>query len=307
MRIIPGLIAALVAVPALAQTAPPGPPASAPQGNIEERARRQLGVPGERERQDALMTGDTDILLLRRTPLFTLTASGEVSYTSNAALSPTDAREDGIGEASVGIAIGTRIGGKVDVFASAAMVGVRYFETPGLDYNAFSGAIGARASLGRLNVTATYQPSVVWSGDFGRRQLTSHRFRLGAALPFRLRGLTVEPELHGERAITAPGFYSAWSGGGSLTISRALGQRTPVFLYAQVGYDRRSFDDYFAAFVGTRRLDDSLSAGAGIVWRPRSWGELRASYAFGRNWSTSDVNGFIAHSGTLGLTATLRF
>ncbi|WP_421839026.1 hypothetical protein [Novosphingobium sp.] len=309
MRIILGLLAVLTAFPAFAQTAPPpaAPPTGAPQGNIEERARRQLSTPSERDRQDSLMTGDTDILLLRRTPLFTLTASGDVTYTSNAALSPTDVRADGIGQASLGLMMGTRIGGKVDLFASAALVGVRYFDTPALNYNAFSGAVGARASFGRLSVSATYQPSMVWSGDFGRRQLTSHRFRFGAALPFRIQSLTVEPELHGERAITAPGFYSAWSAGGSLTVSRRVGRRAPVFLYAQIGYDRRSFDDYFAAFVGTRRLDDSLSAGAGVVWRPGSWGELRAAYNFGRNWSTSDVNGFTAHSGTLGLTATLRF
>jgi hypothetical protein len=108
MRIILGLLAVLTAFPAFAQTAPPpaapptaSPPAGAPQGNIEERARRQLSTPSERDRQDSLMTGDTDILLLRRTPLFTLTASGDVTYTSNAALSPTDVRADGIGQASL--------------------------------------------------------------------------------------------------------------------------------------------------------------------------------------------------------------
>jgi hypothetical protein len=300
IRLALALAVLLAPVPALAQVAPP-------PGNIDERIRQQLPPPTERERTDALMTGDTDILLLRKTQLFTLSGGFEISQTSNAYLSPIDARADTFAQGQIGIGIGTRIGGKVDVFASAALVGVRYFEEKALGYNALSGAIGARAAFGPVDVTATYQPSLVFTRDFGSRQLTSHRLRLGASLPFRLRGVTVEPEIHGERAITHPGDYSAWSGGGSLTLSRPLSKTRPILAYAQIGYDRRSFDNYFEAFVGTKRLDDNLSAGAGVVWRPKRWAEVRASYNFGRNWSTSDVNGYTAHSGTIGLSAALRF
>jgi hypothetical protein len=123
----------------------------------------------------------------------------------------------------------------------------------------------------------------------------------------RVRGINIEPEVHGERSITRPTDFSAWSGGGSMTLSAPLSKTVPIFAYAQAGYDRRSFDDYFTAFVGTKRLDDNLSASVGVVWRPRSWGEVRASYSYGRNWSTSDVNRYSAHSGTLGINATARF
>lgn len=300
MRIHYALLLIAVATPVLAQPAPP-------PGNIDERVRQQVRPASERERQDALMTGDTDIILLQRTKLFTLTGSLDVTGTSNAALAPTGELSDTFGQGQIALGVGTRIGGRVDVFANVAIVGVRYAKQATLDYNALSAVVGARASFGRLAVTATYQPSMVFTRDFSTRQLTSHRFRLGASMGFRLRGVSIEPEIHGERAITHPGDYSAWSGGGSLTLSAPLSKTQPVLAYAQIGYDRRSFDDYFTAFVGTKRLDDNLSAGVGIVWRPRSWGEVRASYSFGRNWSTSDVNGYTAHSGTLGVNATLRF
>lgn len=306
-------IAMGLAAPAVAQTTAPPPPAPAapqttpPPGNIDERVRQQVRARTDRERADTLMTGDTDIILLRRTPLFTLTAAVDTTGTSNAALSPTDERPDGFTQAQVALGVSTQIGGKVDVFANAAVLGVRYFKEKALGYNAFSGVVGARVTFGRLGVTATYQPSIVYTRDFGTRQLTSHRFRLGAAMNFTVRGVTVVPEIHGERAITLPADYTAWSGGGSVTLSAPLFKRKPVFIYAQAGYDRRSFDDYFSAFVGTKRLDDNLQAGAGVVWRPKSWGEVRLSYSYGRNWSTSDVNGYKAHSGTFGLTATLRF
>lgn len=306
------LCAALcVAVPVAAQTPPPpaaaGPQSAPPVGNIDERVRQQVRALNDRERADALMTGDTDIILLRRTQLFTLSGSVDTTGTSNAALSPTSVRADGFVQAQVALGIGTRLAGRVDVFANIGLQGVRYFKEKALGYNAFSGVVGAHTSVGRLGVTATYQPSIVFTRDFGARQLTSHRFRLGASLPLSVRGVSIEPEVHGERAITNPADYSAWSGGGSVTVSKPLLKNKPVFAYVQAGYDRRSFDDYFSAFVGTKRLDHNLQASAGIVWRPKTWGDVRAAYSYGRNWSTSDVNGYQAHSGAVGLTATLRF
>lgn len=300
-RIVCAFLPALaIAAPAHAQTAPP-------PGNIDNRVREQVRTPTERDRQEALMTGDTDILLLRRPQLFSLTGSVDLTGTSNAFLAPVDERPDSFAQGQIGLGIGTRIGGKVDVFANASVVGVRYFNERSLDYNAFAGVVGARGSFGRVAISATYQPILVFNREFSVRQLTSHRFRLGASMNFRFHGISIDPEIHGERAITDPGDYSAWSGGGSLTLSAPLSTSVPVLAYAQAGYDRRSFDDYFSAFVGTKRLDDNLSAAVGIVWRPRSWGEVRASYSFGQNWSTSDVNGYTAHSGTLGIAATARF
>ena len=295
------LLTFTICTPALCQTAVP------PAGNIDDRVRQQVRPTTERDRQEALMTGDTDIILLRRTKLFSVTGSLDVTHTSNAFLSPLDISSDDFAQGQIGIGIGTRIGGKVDVFASGSVVGVRYFNEKALDYSAALGAVGARVSFGQLAVAATYQPSVVFNRDFSKRQLTSHRFRLGAAMGLRVRGINIEPEVHGERSITRPTDFSAWSGGGSMTLSAPLSKTVPIFAYAQAGYDRRSFDDYFTAFVGTKRLDDNLSASVGVVWRPRSWGEVRVSYSYGRNWSTSDVNRYSAHSGTLGINATARF
>lgn len=288
------------ASPAFAQPAPP-------QGNIEERVRQQVRLPTENERKEALITGDTDVLLLRRTQLFNLTGSLDITGTSNAALSADNVRPDSFIQGQIGLGIGTRIGNKVDVFANTSIVGVRYFNEKALDYNAISAVVGARAGFGRFGVTATYQPSLVYNRDFSTRQLKTHRLRLGVSMGWDIRGVGIEPEIHGERAITHPGDYSAWNGGGSLTVSSPLSKTHPILAYARIGYDRRNFDNYFEDFVGTKRVDDNLSAGAGILWRPRNWGEVRASYNFDRNWSTSDVNRYEAHASTLGIAATVRF
>jgi hypothetical protein len=290
------------ATPAFGQTPP-----TAPANNIDDRVRQQVRTPTEAEREEAMLTGDTDIVLTRRTRLFSINGSVDLSTTSNAFLAPTDRKPDSFAQAQLGIGFGTRIGGTVDVFASAGLIGVRYFEYKALDYSAFTGIVGARAALGRLSLTASYQPSVVFTRDFGRRQLTSHRLKLSASLPFRVRNLTIEPSVAAERTLSTPSDYRAWTGSAGVTFSAPLSKTAPLLAYATGQYERRSFDAYFPDLVGVRRLDDAWSAGAGIVWRPRRWGEVRVSYSFQRVYSTSDVNGFFAHSGTLGISASLRF
>lgn len=297
------LFAAIVAaVPAFAQTPP-----TAPANNIDDRVRQQARILTEREREEAMLTGDTDIVLTRRTRLFSVNGSIDVSGTSNAFLSPTGRVSDAFGQANVSLGFGTRLGGKVDVFASVGVLGVRYFQFKALDYNALTGLVGARTNFGRLAVTATYQPSIVLTRDFGRRQLTSHRLKLSASLPFRIRNLTIEPVIAAERTLSSPSDYRAWSGTAGVTFSAPLSQTAPLLAYVSAQYERRSFDGYFPDLVGVRRLDDGWSAGAGVVWRPRQWGEVRASYSFQRVYSTSDVNGYFAHSGTLGISASLKF
>ncbi len=307
--LIAGVALTLLAstVPAHAQAAPPTSPPPAPGNNIDDRVRQQLRVPTQSEREEAILTGDSDIVLTRRTRLFTISGSLDFTATSNAFLAPASPVADGLGQAQINLGLGTRIGGKVDVFASVGMVGVRYFDNTALNYNAVTASIGARANFGRLLISASYQPTIVLSGDFSSRQLTSHRLLISASLPFRLRGVTFEPAIGGERVLADPADYNAWSGHAGLTISAPISRKVPIIAYASGQYQRRSFDSYFTGLVGTDRRDNNWSASVGLVWRPNRWSEVRASYYFQRNTSTSDVNAYLAHSGTLGLSASLRF
>lgn len=278
-----------------------------PPGNIDERVRQQLQLTGERDRAEAMMSGDSDLVLLRRTQLFSARGAMDINTTSNAYLAPADGKADQFLQAQLGFGVGTRIADRVDVFVDLTASAVRYFNEISLDYNAASAVLGANVAFDRVRLGATYQPSMVFNREFGNRQLTSHRLRLSASRPFVLGNVNVEPEAHVERAITRPADYKAWTGGVSLTASEPLSQRIPLLAYVTAGYDRRVFDDYFSAFVGVKRKDDSISAGTGLIWRPLAWGEVRLSYSYGHNGSTSDVNRYDSHTGTLGLSAALRF
>jgi hypothetical protein len=303
--------AALLALAALAawtgSANAQSPAAAAPGGNIDDRVRQQLRVPTPDEREEATLTGDSDIVLTRRTQLFSISGALDVTQTSNAFLAPTDRVADTFSQAQIKMAAGTRIGGRVDAFANLSLVGVRYFDNSALNYTAVAAAIGARTSVGRIAVTASYQPTIVMSANFSSRQLTSHRMQLVAAMPFRWRNVTIEPSIGAERVQANPSDYDAWSGYAGLTASAPLPLRVPLLAYLTAQYQRRSFDSYFSGLVGTARRDNNLAGDVGVVWRTKQWGELRASYGFQQNTSTSDVNAYVAHSGGLGLVATLRF
>ena len=292
--------ALVLAAPALAQQQPPA-------NVLEERTRQQVRLPSEAEREEALLSGETDIVLTRRARLFTLHGDAEMVATDNAFLSGTDAVGDLFVQAQLGLGVGTRIAGRVDVFADASVLAVRYAEESALDYAALAGVVGARAPAGPLVLTATWQPVIVFTPEFETRQLTTHRLRASASWPFRIGPALFEPAIHGERTIADPADFSAWSGGAGLTMSTPLPVGAPVLMVLAVEYQRRDFDAYFPGLVGVDRRDDAVSASAGLIWRPRQWGEARLGWSWQENRSTSDVNRYEAHSGRLGLSARLRF
>jgi hypothetical protein len=296
-------LAALLALGFSTLAAAQAPPA----GNIDDRVRQQLRAPTDRERTDALMTGDADLILLRRTQLFSAHGSVDMSTTTNAYLAPSDGISDLFTQGQLGVGAATRIADKVDVFADVSATAVRYFNEAALDYNAASAVLGASIALDDYKLGAVYLPLMVFDREFGHKSLTSHRLRVSVARSFRWQGVNIEPEVHGERAITRPSDYKAWTAGVSVTATRRMSQRYPVLAYVTAGYDRRMFDDYFEAFVGSKRDDDNVSAGTGMVWRPNAWGEVKASYSFGHNGSTSDVNRYSAHTASVGLSGSLRF
>jgi len=135
---------------------------------------------------------------------------------------------------------------------------VHYFKYRQLDYNALTGLVGARTNIGRLSVTATYQPAIVLSRDFGKRLLTTHRFRLAGSLPFRVRGVTVEPMLAVERVLSNPSDYRAWSGIAGVSLVAPLSKKLPLLAYASAQYERRSFDAYFPDLVGPNIVTEDL-------------------------------------------------
>ena len=295
------LALAAAAAPLAAQTAPPG-------GNVADRFRQQTAPLTERERTEAILTGDTDLVLLRRTPLFTLNADFSVSPTSNAFLSPDIRRADVILQAQAGLRIGTRIGGRVDLFAEAGVVGVRYAKYGALGYSAAIGAVGAGTRLAGFDLALVYQPSIIFTRDFGTRQLTQHQFTASVSRPLQLGRLILTPTVAGQRVESSPSDYRNWAASADLSLSLPFRVgRLGAAAFASGGYEYRSYDFYFRDLLGLDRRDRLVRASAGVALQLAPAASLRAAYSFQHNRSTSDVNGYTAHAGGLTLSLGVRF
>jgi hypothetical protein len=281
---------------------------TAPGNNVADRFRQQTAPATEEERTEAILTGDTDLVLLRRTPLFTLSATIGASPTSNAFLSPIGARSDVILQGQAALRVGTRIGGRVDVFAEGGILGVRYARFDALGYNALTGAIGAGTRLAGFDLALLYQPSIITSRDFRTRQLTQHQFSASVSRSFLLGSVVVTPSATGQRVESSPSDYRNWAASADLSLSRPFRiGRMPAAIFATGGFEYRAYDSYFRDLLGVDRSDKLLRASAGLAVQLAPAASLRAAYSFQHNHSTSDVNGYTAHSGALTLTAGIRF
>jgi hypothetical protein len=279
----------------------------APNSVVERFRTQTTAITRQAAADEAMLSGDSDLILLRRTQLITVHGSVSGSFTSNAFLSPTDSKADGLALLDAGIRVATRIGDRVDVFADVGVLGVRYRRYGSLDYSALTGQVGAQASFGRLGVEVSYQPSIIYDRGFSKRQLTQHRFQVWVSSPFRFKALTIEPSASVERVLSSPSDYRNWAGSAQLAVSYPLSHRTPLMAFATGGYEHRDYDSYFPDLVGVRRTDNKLEASVGVQWRPRPWASVALQYSWQHNRSTSDVNGYTAHSGLVGLSGQFRF
>jgi hypothetical protein len=275
--------------------------------NIDDRFRSQLRNISETERQNALLSGNNDIVLLRKAKLWTLSGAMSATQSDNAGLSPIDAESDTFGNAQVNLHFGTRIAGRVNVFADIGAVGVRYKKFNGLDYSALTGSVGAEATLKGVDLSLVYQPSIVFDRAFVKRQLTQHRTTATIARPFTIKGIRFEPSLSADRVISNPSDFESWGYGGNLTTSFQLSRRIPLSAYANYGFERRQYDHYFVDFLGVDRNDRQRNFSLGINYNFARNGNLSLSYDYVRNRSTSDVNEYEAKTGGIRFELRMQF
>ena len=276
--------------------------------SIDQRVRTQLpGLSPDEELKEAIMTGEDDIILLRKSKLFTLTGGINWTNSSNAFLSPGTSRDDNYFVADAGLRVATRIADKVNLFAGVGVATVRYLRFTELDYSALNGIVGASLNVGRVDTSLTYQPSMIFNRDFGSRQLTQHRFGLSAGIPFRIKRAVVNLSARGERTLTDPDDYRSWAVGGDVALQIPLTPNGKILAFANAGAERRWYDSYFPGLVGVDRRDTKIDGTAGLRWRIKPWLDASAQVSYQRNKSTSDVNGYRAWQGMVGVSLNSRF
>ncbi|MEI9905028.1 MAG: hypothetical protein WDN06_14485 [Asticcacaulis sp.] len=135
-------------------------------GKLDDRFRNQVyNLTPEQKLSDALMSGQGDLLLLRRTPLITVHAGYARNSTSNAPLSPDEPRKDTFGVADAGIEAATVIAGHVRVSAAASVVSTQYAQYGDLNYSAVTAAVGAQAHYAGMDLDLSWSPAAIYGSQ----------------------------------------------------------------------------------------------------------------------------------------------
>lgn len=297
-----GLLAVLAALPATAQTTGPG-------NNLDDRFRNQVyHLSPEQKLSDALMSGQDDLLLLRRTPLFTAHAGYARSTTSNAPLSPDDPGKDGYGVADAGVEAATVIAGHVRVYANAGVVSAKYSQYGNLDYSAVTAGLGAQAHYAGVDLDLSWSPSAVYSSqNFHHLSLRQARYSAQLSTDLKLGPVVVQPSVHYDRTRAHPSDYDNSASGGRLTVVVPFKTRHPVTVFLSGGFEQRIYDHYFPDLLGVDRKDRLRDVAAGVRWQVTPALDLSAQYSYQKNRSTSDINFYKTRGGTVGVTLSRRF
>ena len=294
--------AAILAVPAMALAQP------APADNsIDQRVRQVQGaILEDAARQESILTGRDDIVLIRRRQFFTVSAAAAVLDTTNAALS-TDANGDQFATLDVSLRAATVLGGRVDVYAEAGASTAQYRRFESLGYVAVSGALGAHSRVWGVDLDATYTPNIIFVHEADERQLTQHRVSLGLARAIRLRNLSIRADAGLERIWADPSPYSNTGASIGLSLATPLTSDGRLTGFASIRGVGRNYDNYFEAFVGTPRRDRLLEGSLGLSYALTRRASLEVRWTQSRNWSSSDVNRWQGGVGSLGIRTALRF
>ncbi len=301
-RLIAGLVFAGAAGLVQAQDA------SSAGAGIDERFRSTApefalpAAPGE-----AILTGEGDLVLLRRARRSSVHGSLDAAYTDNAFLADSATERDSYAVFDLGVSTSAALGTRALAYASLGTTLARYVDFDQLDYSAATLNLGLQALRLGLDWRLNYQFAEVYDASFGDRQLTQHRPSLQVGRAMRGKRLELGAYVNLERVSANPREYDNWAAGLQLAASGALPRPRNATAYAMVQYQRREYDGFFPGLVGTDRSDDRVGATLGVSWRSRNGLQLNAGYSWQRNHSTSDVNRYTSGSGSLGIGTRWRF
>ena len=247
------------------------------------------------------LTGENDLVILRKPQHFTLTADFERSQSSNAALSPDDPQFAFSNSLALGAGAQTVIAKKYRVYGQINVQNMRYQGVRDLDYNALMGNFGVTLPIGKARLDIAYQPLSVFDAAFKKRQLTQHRYSAVLGHGFAYKQWQLFPTLRVERVLSTPSDYNSTAQAFSLMIARSIKTKLPSLVYVNHNYERRLYDHYFESFVGTKRNDNRHETSIGLRVTLNRSTNLRMDYSWTRNKSTSDVNAYKARSGVIGI------
>ena len=235
--------------------------------------------------EEFILTGEDDLVLLRRPKLFTIESNSSYQLTDNAFLSDKQKTHDYVVSQSLLVRAETRIAQRVGVFVSGSGFLSRYHRNQGLDFNGVTGSAGASWPVDQWVISLRYDGSAIFDRNFDEHFVTLHNLGFDLSTTIGLGETTaLYPFVSVVRAWANPDDFSSTALVGGGTLVHVLTQTVVVFFQGQVDY--KSYDDFFEPSTLEARRDHGAFLLAALNWAPREWVTVNIAATIARNEST---------------------
>lgn len=259
--------------------------------------------------EESFLTGNNDLVLLKRHELFYSNLQAGYTHTNNAFLSNNRKDSDDVFDAAATLGASTRIAQTYDVFAEVMAFTSQYMDNSELSYNGYGARLGASRDFGVYNLGFTYGLTSVYDSDkhiYSDRQVTLHDFALNANRTFRFSADTaLIPQLVLSRSFADPADYDSWQARGALSLVHVFRDDLVGALGTEVYY--RSYDDFFESATLEKREDKGLRFTAAMNWELTDNLTASANVAFTRNDSTLGSSDYNLFNVSPGIRFSARF
>lgn len=253
---------------------------------IEQRVQQAQEDPTSVIPQDGfLLPREDGLILLRRPKLFSIESDSSYQFTDNAFLSDKQKSYDHILTQSLVARAGTQIAQRLDVFVSGSGFMSRYHRNQGLDFNGFTGSVGASLPINQWVMSIRYDGSATYNRNFDSHLVTLHNlgWDISSAMPLDQR-TALYPFFSVLRVWADPDDFSNTSVALGATLVHSLTETLVTFLQGQA--DFRAYDDFFEPSTLEVRQDFGARLLVALNWTPREWVSMNFFATIARNEST---------------------
>jgi len=277
------------------------------QGSQFEDAVRLSDDKRQDAEDEAIIDDEPGVFILKKTEIFTISASAGGGYSSNPGRTLDTSEESAFANVALRAGVNTLVGQTYDVGVNIVTSGTEYEN----EFGPSSRTAVANAFIGR----SVWDDRIYVSGSLVGGVNANEKFDQGrafygasfnASLVHRLSdNVLLRPNVSFSRQWSGESEQENYSGTASAEILWSPAPKWGVRGIAS--YTRREYDDFFEDVTFVTRKDDQYRAGVSVSRRLTDKVNISASYDFTKQDSSFFLSGYESHDGGLNIQISRKF
>ncbi len=263
---------------------------------IEQRVGKQLQkLEPQLPPEELILTGEDDLVLLRRRKFFTVKLDSSFGYVSNAYSSDDNKKHDEVVNENLSLRFETKIAEKYTVFADAGAFLARHVRFTDLNYDGVTGNLGARVPSGPWTFGFGYRASAIIEPGLDTRIVTQNSTSASASYGIAIdKNTSVVPSASASRVWASPDDFTNTS----VRLGAAVVHRVAPDLMASLSVQgvKRWYDNYYEETNNQTRRDVGFDASLSLRWTPSENVSMSISSAVGYIDSTLNSSDYFNFS-----------